>query len=366
MRFAYLIWALVLLLGTAAIAGLDLDRASMSYFYQYCQCWNQAESGFWRFLYLYAPVPGYLLAMASLIAISWSYRSPKGLAWRKPAMMMVFCLAIGPGILVNLVFKDHWGRPRPRETQDFGGRQSFMQPWQPQANPDGKSFPCGHCSIAFYLCLPFLFLRKRSWALFFLISGLALGTLTGVARMMAGGHFLSDVLWSWGMVWFSGLLGLYLFDPLSPPKASFNPKTAKTVGWIVVVLLPLLTALVAVATPYLSSKRFSKTSQELSNTKIIVIQCFKGNFVIQKADSFQIVYQIYGFGFPGSKSGIAWKQSNDTLFATFDKTGFFTEYKNEVKLYLPGDSTRFLLRVKQGAIDLKDTLTNLIVQPYTL
>jgi membrane-associated PAP2 superfamily phosphatase len=28
----------------------------------------------------------------------------------------------------------------------------------------------------------------------------------GYARLAQGGHFLSDILWSWGIVWLTGLI----------------------------------------------------------------------------------------------------------------------------------------------------------------
>ncbi len=358
---SYRVWGLILIVGTVAIAFFELDKQTISYFYQDCQCWDLAEKGFWRFLYLYAPVPGYLLAMVSLVAISLSYSKPAWLSWRKPAMMMVFCLAVGPGILVNLVFKDNWGRPRPREVLEFGGREAFLQPWQPGKRGEGKSFPCGHCSIAFYLAVPFLFLKRRhayaAWA--FLIAGLVLGSLTGLARMMAGGHFLSDVLWSWGLVWFSALLGLAIFRPEKPVSEELNPKTARWVAWVTGVLLPVLTVLMAVATPYVSSKSHSKTADELIGINVVLIDCFKGNVEVKKGETFELSYQVYGFGFPGSKAGLSWRQANDTLFVVFDKTGFFTEFKNEVKISIPKQSTTsFALNLARGQINELSEFSN--------
>jgi lipid A 4'-phosphatase len=66
----------------------------------------------------------------------------------------------------------------------------------------GKSFPCGHCLMAFYFMVPYLFFRnrKKRVAFCFLLFGLIYGLLVGIARMVAGAHFASDVVCSAGMI----------------------------------------------------------------------------------------------------------------------------------------------------------------------
>ena len=43
-------------------------------------------------------------------------------------IFLIATIAIGPGLIVNLGFKDHWHRPRPVHTQEFGGPDEF-RPW---------------------------------------------------------------------------------------------------------------------------------------------------------------------------------------------------------------------------------------------
>jgi membrane-associated PAP2 superfamily phosphatase len=114
----------------------------------------------------------------------------------------VILLAIGPGIIVNAVFKEYWGRPRPREIVQFGGKKEFLHPWQKGIAHKGRSFPSGHSSAAFYLAAPYFIFRRRKpkAATLWLTGGLVFGTLMSVARITQGGHFLSDTLWAWGMV----------------------------------------------------------------------------------------------------------------------------------------------------------------------
>ncbi|RWX49504.1 PAP2 superfamily protein, partial [Candidatus Electrothrix marina] len=76
-----------------------------------------------------------------------------------------------------------------------------------------SSFPSGHAAIAFFLMAPWFVLRdrKQRYAEAFLISGLLFGTLVGIARILQGGHFVSDILWAGGLLYLLGnFLGLAL------------------------------------------------------------------------------------------------------------------------------------------------------------
>jgi membrane-associated PAP2 superfamily phosphatase len=126
-------------------------------------------------------------------------------------------LMLGPGVVVNCICKPYCGRPRPHLTREFGGEKDFLPVFTMGENLAGdcNSFPSGHASTGFYLMAPafVLYQRRNGWAAFFLILGLAAGVTIGVARMAAGGHFASDVIWAGGVVYFTGLLlaGIFRF-----------------------------------------------------------------------------------------------------------------------------------------------------------
>ncbi|QOX80213.1 phosphatase PAP2 family protein [Trichlorobacter lovleyi] len=196
----------VLVAGTALIAATGADLTVASHFYR-SGGWPTGEQFPWKLLYRLDRYPALAVAIFGLFAACYSYYRPDWRVWRRQGAFLVLLLALGPGLLVNATFKDHWGRPRPRELVQFGGTKAFMQPWQPRINGDGRSFPCGHGSAAFYLAAPYFIYRRRKprVAQRWLFGGMTFGLLMSYARLAQGGHFLSDILWAWGIVWLSAL-----------------------------------------------------------------------------------------------------------------------------------------------------------------
>lgn len=162
----------------------------------------------WTTLYTFAPVPGFILVGCALVLFLAGIILHSLKKFRRKSLFLILLLILGPGLLVNVILKDHLGRPRPQELVEFGGTHQFIYFWQ--SGPAGKnsSFPSGHASIAFYLMAPWFICRKsnRSRALFFLWTGTVFGLLVGIGRIMQGGHFISDVLWAGGLVYITGEL----------------------------------------------------------------------------------------------------------------------------------------------------------------
>jgi len=140
-----------------------------------------------------------ILVVSVFIVSPWRKRPVLGID-HKAAVFLILSLAIGPGILVNSVLKDNWGRARPVQVETFGGTQHFTPVLEPSDQcARNCSFPAGHPSIGFFL-VSFAFLvpnlgRRR----IAIAASLGLGAVIGLARIIQGGHFLSDVV-------FSGLL----------------------------------------------------------------------------------------------------------------------------------------------------------------
>jgi len=175
--------------------------------------WFMGEDALWRLLYRYGNIPAISLSAAGLVILVLGFIRRPLRPYRKISLFMVTFMLLGPGLLINTVFKDHWGRPRPADIVEFGGKQTFHQVWEKGQAPQGKSFPSGHASVGFFLFAPFFFLRNtsRRQAFSFLCLGICYGMLMGTGRMIQGGHFLSDVLWAGALTYLTGLILYYIF-----------------------------------------------------------------------------------------------------------------------------------------------------------
>lgn len=130
---------------------------------------------------------------------------------RKPALLLFFTMAIGAGLLAHVIFKDNWGRPRPKQVIEFGGTQEYRPFWSPnftrQPEPS-KSFPSGHSTMGFYFFAPALAAlqaRRKGLAAFFFSIAFGLGIVLSISRMACGGHFFSDTLTSALLMWLTAL-----------------------------------------------------------------------------------------------------------------------------------------------------------------
>lgn len=179
----------------------DLDLEILGWFFDPGQpenAWPLGNAQPWRFFYQAAPFLTALPALTALLLLILR-RHFACLRPRAPAaLFIVLCFALGPGLTVNLVFKDHWVRPRPRQVTTFGGQQEYLPPLAIAQVGHGKSFPCGHSSVGFtYGAFYFVWRKRRPQLAAAVLTGsLALGALMGIGRMAAGAHFFSDVLWS--------------------------------------------------------------------------------------------------------------------------------------------------------------------------
>jgi membrane-associated PAP2 superfamily phosphatase len=190
---------LIVATGVIAVTGADLAVSA-----PFCLGgkWSVGYLFPWQALYKLDRIPAFALALFGLAAYVASFFRPDWRHWRRWGAFLVLLLALGPGLMVNAVFKDHWGRPRPREIVQFGGKKQFLHPWQRGEDGNGRSFPSGHSSAAFYMAAPFFIYRRsnKRLARVWLLGGLTFGILMSIARITQGGHFLSDTLWAWGMV----------------------------------------------------------------------------------------------------------------------------------------------------------------------
>lgn len=203
------------------LAWPELDRMASGALYRHGQGFALRGNAVFDFVHDYAGIAAWLGALAALaIALAGRWLPPRLATRRRPAAYILLVLLLGPGLMVNTVLKDNWGRARPAQTVEFGGQAQFSPAWvMSDQCPNNCSFVCGDASIGFALvALAFASRRPHRW----LAAGIALGGALGLMRMAQGGHFLSDVVFSFYAVWFTAWALNWLMvkrgGPLRPPE----------------------------------------------------------------------------------------------------------------------------------------------------
>jgi membrane-associated PAP2 superfamily phosphatase len=197
--------SLILILGAGVITGIvfavgaDLDLRFAALFYDgERQLWPYEHDALLQTL---RAVNKHLTVLVSAVAVAaLAMRTFRlRIAGLMPATIAVFLLstlALGPGLLTNLLLKGYWGRPRPEEVTQFGGPLDFVAWWNPFGRCDANcSFVSGEAASAFWLLAVASILPARFRPVA-VVAALAFGLAVGLARMAMGGHFASDVLFA--------------------------------------------------------------------------------------------------------------------------------------------------------------------------
>jgi lipid A 4'-phosphatase len=96
-------------------------------------------------------------------------------------------------LFINILLKDMWGRARPNDILNFGGEETFT-PWYKFSDSctSNCSFVSGDASVGFILIIFYFIIKKNIYCYLALFFGITLGFI----RIIAGGHFLSDIIFS--------------------------------------------------------------------------------------------------------------------------------------------------------------------------
>ena len=356
----------VLFILTLLISIVDLDIKVQSLFYQAnssASVWFQKENPFWQFGYHYGTLPAILLTFAALIGLILSWIKPKIKNYRRYFLIIILTLIIGPGLLVNAIFKDHWGRPRPRQVQEFGGRWEFKEVWQAGTPGKGKSFPCGHCSMGFFFIILYYAFKQKHKVLAYssFAFSIALGMFIGFARISQGGHFLSDVLWSWGLTYLTATILYYFILKIPDHKLKSDTQELGTVPIKssrkkqVLVTIAIVLSIGIMIFTFLFSRPFYRESfhdvvaVEPSQIIKLHLDINRGDILVHNG-SFEYPIQIkttaQGFGFPEYKyqSKLSKQFKNDTLVVNYflNIRGLFNEIDVQTSVYIDSSSNVYL------------------------
>jgi lipid A 4'-phosphatase len=197
--------ALTIALTVGLVAGLicavdpqlDLDLAGMAYnpvrdlFAVNAQPWVQYTREAARGIITLLVLPAFIAILGKLIL-----PRRRMLIGGRAALFLIATLALGPGLLTNLILKDHWHRARPIDVQQFGGRYHFTPWWDPRGDcPNNCSFIAGEPSGAFWTLAPAALAPPELRAVAY-GAAIAFGAGIGALRIGAGAHFFSDVVFA--------------------------------------------------------------------------------------------------------------------------------------------------------------------------
>ena len=196
-----LLAALAVAVVVGVIFGLwpDLDLKLAALFY------DPDRHGFWR-----APDPTFMRLRNICIWLITIIACSAGLAivlklirpdWPmvipgRAVVLMLTTLALGPGIVTNVLLKEHWGRPRPIDVAEFKGDEHFRAWWDPRGDCRRNcSFVAGDPSAAFWTLAPAV-VAPPAVRMFAVGTALVFGAGVGLLRMAAGAHFFSDAMFA--------------------------------------------------------------------------------------------------------------------------------------------------------------------------
>lgn len=137
-----------------------------------------------------------VLAIVLVLVILWRVAVKRsGIdSFNAAGLAAVLSLVLGAGVVVNMILKEFWGRPRPIATDLFGGPFPFVPAGQITDYCAGNcSFVSGEAAGAFWLVglaalVPFPYRVPVMIAVF------CAASFTSFLRITFGGHYLSDVV----------------------------------------------------------------------------------------------------------------------------------------------------------------------------
>ncbi len=193
--------ALVVAVVTGVLFGvyprLDLDISALFYdphtnlFAVNAQPWvvNLRAAAEWLIALIAAPA--FVTVIGKLILPRWRIR-----VGGRAALFLIVTIALGPGLLANVVFKEYWGRSRPSYVTEFGGTDRLTPWWDPRGDCAANcSFIAGEPAGACWTLAPAA-LAPPQWRLIAYGGALAFGAAVGLLRIAAGGHFFTDAMFA--------------------------------------------------------------------------------------------------------------------------------------------------------------------------
>lgn len=310
--------------------------------------WKHQGTRWVQWVYGAGVVPALVVGVLSLCLLLFGIGRPDLAIYRKMSGYLLSVLLIGNGVVSNLLFKGLWGRPRPSQVDEFGGKYAFEPVLVYDPLSSGKSFVCGHATMGFFFFAVALVISRRyfGWRMTVMGFGLVLGGLLGWVRMAQGGHFFSDVLWAGVLMWIVAWCLFYAFrlheSRLYLPTHEFKWRVPilAFVGYAPVIALGMFFGLLG--TPYERMEERGDFGKEVVNVQIDA----EGEVKIKDGEVFAIRTIVQGFGVPNSSFRYHFDLHEDgTLHVISRRKGFFTELRPNLEVTIPvGSALQVVIR----------------------
>ena len=335
---------LILVLITLFVRVTDFDARVQSSIYRAGgNTWSFGEKSLWHFLYHYGTIPVAVVVIGSVLGYLVSWYSPKFRTWRRIFLFNILLGVLAPGVITNVLLKEYWGRPRPREVIETGGRHVFEPVLTLDYSSKGKSFPCGHATSGFYFLGGFFLLRRhrRSLAAGLFWFGAIFGALLGLARMTQGGHYFSDVVYAGAVCYFTAAA---LYFALGLDRNLFPKSRDRRLplwGKLTILSVGLATlAGILLASPY-QKKRDWYTIEKFSETGPMFFHLITviGNIEMVPGEKIHITGEAAGHGVPTSKIAEQFVEidlGEETQVIYKERmSGWFSEIEENLRIELP-------------------------------
>ncbi len=356
-----------------AITDFDVAAARRFFHPEFTDPWPVARKSLWSLFYRSAPWVTGSLALAGVTLFVTGALREKWKRFRTYGLFILLCVTFGPGLMVNVILKDHWGRPRPRQIVEFGGPLAYTQPLLP-SGVRGKSFPCGHCSVGYLYAVGWWLWRRRRprWAAASLAIGAVLGTLLGLGRMAAGAHFLSDAVWSALIAWAVAHV-LYYYILRIPAREDArealyplieHSRRVKAAAIAASILLGLgIVGGGILANPNdqdLAARLRLADFRAKPETVEVIADTLDVDILLVKGPEGEIECSgyVHSFGLPTNEINAAWQfveRPAPALRYRVSEKGLFTDIDGVARIRLPAQGLRrVIVRVKHGDISVAD------------
>lgn len=336
----------------------QLDIKIQKLFYEN-NIWKYQNKPFVIFIYDYAIYPALILGVISIFIFGFSFVLEQMQKYKKAAIIILLTLILGPGLIVNVICKNYTGRPRPRDIVEFNGNWKYKNVCEFGIPGKGHSFPCGHASMGFVFYSLYVILRekKKISAYLWLAFSIVFGFLIGIARMMQGAHFLSDVIWAGGLTFISAEIAAILANYTDKITKNFKNMNLKVLFsfFITLIFLFFIIFIFLLATPFYKERKYEFS--DIKENLILKADIDEGNVkIISKTEGLaKITMDVNGFAMPKRKYDefVNKKDFDDKteIFMKITKNGLFSELNASLNFEIPAVNKEIVINNKKGDIN---------------